>query len=130
MTMTDQTTETTGADAHHAAVMARHDDDMMARHNRTLATPRRRRRQDYSAWGIRGVASLPAYAVRDVAAETRVEAVCRSIEAHTRLCVVTCRHDGTALPERAEHYQITLGRSLRSGGYSVEGSLWISIPAD
>ena len=89
-------------------------------------------RINFDAWGCcLDRITLPAYAMRQEG-ETGIDAVCRAIDAQNRptMCV-TCRHDGAALkggkPE-SNHYQITLGLPVKSGGYSVEGNIWIAIP--
>ena len=74
---------------------------------------------------------MPAYALRQEG-ETKIEAVCRAIDSKNRpIMCVSCRHDGKALKgDKAEenHYQITLGQAVKSGGYSIMGTIWISIP--
>ena len=89
-------------------------------------------RINFDAWG-RGLdrITLPVYAMRQEG-ETSIAAICRAIDAKNRpIMCVTCQHNGTALkggkPE-SSHYQITLGRPVKSGGYSVEGNVWIAIP--
>jgi hypothetical protein len=89
------------------------------------------KRINFNYWGAQRL-RMPAYAMMGDAF-SRIDAVCRAIARSTGLAVANCRGDGTALdrhgrPE-ADHYELTLGRPLRSGGYSVEGRLWVSLPA-
>ena len=86
------------------------------------------------AWGHREAAqSLPAiFGVRRTEQDyTSLTAVQRSIHRRTGLEICGCTQQGTALeggrPE-SHHYEVTLGRALRTGGYSVEGSVWVAIP--
>ncbi len=66
--------------------------------------------------------------------ESGIDAVTRSLERRTGLkcCAGPC--DEGSVQERgvvvAKHYALTLGRPLRSGGYTPEGKLWISIPSE
>lgn len=87
------------------------------------------RRQDYSYWGNHRDLAMPAYAMRDVDCESGIEAVRRAIERSTGLHVVTCRPDGTSLPERDRHYQMTLGSRVPGGGWCPEAEIWVAIPA-
>lgn len=90
-----------------------------------------RRKVDFAAWGNRAGFELPSYAMADET-ETDIGAVRRAIERASGYAVATCRHDGSAVDGRdrvtATHYELTLGTPMRSGGYSVAGSLWVAIP--
>ncbi len=96
-----------------------------------------RRRVTFSAWGIYPAKlreRWPTYAVA-VADESGMEAALRAIQRATRLSVVVCRPDATALDDHgrpeARHYEVTLGRAVArrfGGGYSVEGRAWLAIP--
>jgi len=91
------------------------------------------KRISFRAWGIRGISrdQVPAYARRGPTCSTDIEAVCSAIERKCGLAACAVSPQGTALengiPE-SNHFQITLGRRLRAGGYSVEGVLWVAIP--
>ena len=83
-----------------------------------------------STWGKMGIGKIRVR--RDVCGFD-VDAVRKSIERRTGLSFCGGpRHDGTSLDGRGQpesrHYQGTLGRHLRTGGYSVEGELWFAIP--
>ncbi len=92
------------------------------------------RRIHFTAWGVSyPKLRLPAYAMRpsDKIYGGEREWVCRAIERKTGLHVVTCRPDGVSqckdLPD-SRHYQLTLGRPCRGGGWSPEAELWVAIP--
>ena len=87
-------------------------------------------RISYSHSGLRGIneSHLPAYATLTEADDNRLAAVRRAIARKSGYSVLTCCPDGRS-PE-SDHYQLTLGRRVSSGGSSVEGSLWISIPIE
>ena len=99
---------------------------------------RKRRRVAFQSWGIlperlRDLVPGSCYVVQG---ESITDAVARSVERGTRLSVVTMRADGTSLshgvPE-ARIYALTLGTPLPrkvGGGYSVEGSLLVSVPVE
>ena len=92
----------------------------------------------FETWGERpaemnlaGFAVVHPDDVDDFNAE--LDAVKRSIERTTGLVICGCTPQGTACTNGkpdANHYKLTLGRAVpyRWGGYSVKGSLWISIP--
>jgi len=89
------------------------------------------------AWGLRSEwlrTRVSGHALRHDG-ETRIEAVCRSIERRTGYVVCGCRGDGTALDRAGQpesrHYELTLGTRLSrrsGGGYSVEGICWVAVP--
>jgi len=87
----------------------------------------------FSAWGpaVHG-RELPAWAMFDPEVEAPVAGVCRALERKLRLSVVNCCSDGTALDDHgrleAQHYQLTLGRRMRGGGWSLEGRAWVAVP--
>lgn len=82
-----------------------------------------------STWGRRGLGTIT---VRVEEGESRREAAARSIARRTGLTVATCQSQGTAMvgnKAESHHFQMTLGRHQRTGGYSVEGEIWMAIPA-
>lgn len=86
----------------------------------------------YSTWGNTAHVAVPARVRFDPeGTENRIGALCRAIERKNRpLSVANCRFDGTAVEggrKTADHYQLTIGKALKSGGFAVEGSLWVSM---
>lgn len=90
-----------------------------------------RARVNYSAFGRRArELALPDYAMKGEG-ETKIDAVCRAIERNTRLVVVTCRPDGTAIFSKHDHraqYQLTLGTPAPGGGWTPKAEIWVQIP--
>jgi len=90
-------------------------------------------RVHFNIWG-RGIdgLSVAAYAVRHDY-ESSIDAVVRSLERTTGLrCCGGPRDDGVAqaTPSNpaAQHYQLTLGEPLSTGGYCPRAEVWASIP--
>jgi hypothetical protein len=88
----------------------------------------------FEHWGARGSVRIPAYAVRTEGDDSDMKAVARAVAAASGLATCGCSPQGTVLDgdlEWAEHYELTLGRPLPrrvGGGFSVEGSVWVSVP--
>jgi len=93
-----------------------------------------RQRINFSRWGrkLSGLA-FATYAVAQDG-ESPIDAVVRSVERTTGLQVCGGpRSDGYAVErghKTAAHYQMTLGRPCRGGGWSPEAELWVSIPVE
>jgi hypothetical protein len=63
---------------------------------------------------------------------TPIEAVCRAIGRKNRgLVVANCRRDLSEVDRHgrtiSQHYELTLGRPCKGGGYNVHGSVWLAI---
>ena len=93
------------------------------------------KRIHFSTWG-KGTRDLemPAYAMADqYEIDTTASRVADAIARKNGLQVVTLRSDGTALDRKgrpeSRHYQTTLGRPCRGGGWTPVAELWFSIPA-
>lgn len=80
-------------------------------------------------WGRRRAAGVLGSTIRARLAyegEQPIESVSRSVERRSRLTVCGCSSQGRDAEGRL-HYELTLGRELDTGGYSVEGSLWVAV---
>jgi hypothetical protein len=84
------------------------------------------KRIQYNAWGsgVKGV-KLPTYCLLREN-DSDLAAVCKAIERATCFTMVTMRSDGHN--SDCTHWQGQLGKALKSGGYSGEGEVWISLP--
>jgi hypothetical protein len=84
-----------------------------------------------SFWGNTAGFSIPTQ-VQVAEDESAIGAVCRSIARRNRpLSVANCRKDCYCTNKQGEvvatHYELTIGKALRSGGYAVEGRIWCAI---
>jgi hypothetical protein len=84
-------------------------------------------------WGLRALIELPREITVRVGKDdySVASAVCRSIGRRLRCEVVALKDEGTACDGGIPtdfHYQATLGRRCRRGGYDVVGSVWFAIP--
>ena len=84
----------------------------------------------FSAWGEHGL-DIPKYAMSKEY-ETKADTVSRAIARKNRLEVCAGpKLENTSVENdipTAYNYQITLGRPVKTGGYSVEAQVWFSIP--
>lgn len=91
----------------------------------------KRRRITFDAWGSNDL-EYPQWAYTDPwEIDSPAGRVAGAIARKNRLDVVTVRSDGTRLSGDtaiAQQYQVTLGRRLRSGGWTDIVQCWISIP--
>ena len=85
----------------------------------------------FSAWTSSGEPTwLPKYAMADEWVSD-IDAVCKAIERKSRMDVISCRDDGSAVSQgkaTANHYELTLGDHVSGGGYTPRMRLWVSIP--
>lgn len=85
-----------------------------------------------STWGSQGLG--PITVRRDVDMESKPQAVARSMARRVKLGVATGPHQdgwreaGGRCVER--HYRMTMGRPMRSGGWSVVGEVYFSLAAE
>ena len=86
-----------------------------------------RTRHDYTAAVEYGLepSDLPqcAYGLKD---QPRLDAIIKAIEKKTRLKLVTQWRVGEN--SHSIHYQITLGKPLRTGGFNPRASLFLFLP--
>lgn len=81
----------------------------------------------FSAWNL-GNLKCPAYAMDNEYPES--DCVGAAIARKNGLQVITVRADGTALERgvpAARHYQATLGRPCKGGGWTPIKQIWFSI---
>ena len=85
----------------------------------------------FTAWGSRDI-DVPAYALLDED-ESKAYAVARAIANKNGMAICAGpRFENSNVTNNnviTDHnYQITLGRPVKTGGYSVEAQVWFSIP--
>jgi hypothetical protein len=85
-----------------------------------------------STWGKMGLGTITVRVPSD-GYTTECQAIASSIERRTGLSFCGGpRNEGASMDSHGRpestHYQGTLGRPCRTGGYSVEGEIWFAVP--
>lgn len=84
-------------------------------------------RINFATAGFPGRA-IPAYAMQasDDPDPSAIQCIAHAIARKNKLDVVSVRNDGHSAD--SVHYEVTLGRRLKTGGYSVEAAGFVFVP--